>query len=273
KKYPRTLYKTGGEYESEIEREYFSLKLHFVNANAVPEVAGEEPLPWKNNYFIGRDQNKWRTDVPNFSKIRLKDLYDGIDLVYYGNKNSIKYDFVVHPGADPEQILLVYDFGEEYKGELRINEKEELEVKTRFGDLIEREPYCYQIIDGEKIEVDVHYKIIDANTYKYSFSVSSYNSDYPLIIDPELVYSTFIGGSDFEYGSAISVDGAGNAYITGFTHSTDFPTTPGAYDETFNGGADAFVTKLNSTGSALVYSTFIGGSGNDYAYVIDIDNG
>jgi len=127
------------EHDLKIERQYCTLNLNFINANPNPEVIGEEELPWKNNYFIGNELGKWRTDVPNYSKIRLRSLYDGIDLVYYGNKNGMKYDFVVQPGATPGQIHLSYDFGGFTNKEmLRINRASELEVKTPFGNLIER---------------------------------------------------------------------------------------------------------------------------------------
>ena len=97
--------------DTDIEREHFALKVKFLNANPDPDVIGEDRLPGKSNYFIGNDSSQWNTDVANYEKVRLRNLYDGIDLVYYGNKNSVKYDFVVQPGEDPSQILLAYDVG------------------------------------------------------------------------------------------------------------------------------------------------------------------
>lgn len=258
--------------EPEREYEYFVLKLHFIGANDDPEVIGDDRLPWNNNYFTGSDPSKWRTDIANNSRVRLKNIYEGIDLVYYGNNNSIKYDFVVQPGADPEQILLAYDFGKFDDNELlKINNECELEVKTPLGNLIERKPFSYQVINGKKVAVDTYYKIVNKESNNFTFSVDTYNPKYPLIIDPELTYSTFLGGSDSEYGYSIAVDASGNAYITGNTYSTNFPKTSGAYDETHNGNNDVFITKLNSSGSDLVYSTFLGGSSYDYGCSIAID--
>lgn len=260
------------EIESGLEKEYFSLKLKFVNANPNPRVIGEEILSWNTNYFIGNNSENWRTGIANFSKVRLQNLYPGIDLVYYGNQQNIKYDFVAEPGADPGQILLAYDFGSHNGGSVSINEKGELVVKTTFGDLIERKPYCYQIIDGKKVEIGVVYKILNAESNSFSFAPGTYDTTYPLIIDPELKYSTFLGGNGEEYARRIKIDGSGNVYITGRTASSNFPVTAGAFDQIYNGGAfDVFVSKLNASGSALVYSTFLGGTGDDNGNGIAVD--
>ncbi|MFC1731113.1 SUMF1/EgtB/PvdO family nonheme iron enzyme [candidate division KSB1 bacterium] len=256
----------------ERKYEYFSLKKHFVNSNPDPEIFGEERLPWETNSFIGNDPSKWRTNIPNHAKVRLENIYEGIDLVYYGNQSNIKYDFVVQPGADVGQILLKYDFGITDDCGLSVNEKDELEVHTPLGDLIERKPYCYQIINGNEIEVEAFYKIDDINENSFHFSIPSYNTDYPLIIDPELAYSTFLGGTGDDYGQVITADNSGNAYVTRYSPSADFPTTTGAYDESQNGGWDVYVTKLNASGNSLVFSTFVGGNANDDCYGITLDN-
>ena len=261
-------------HDPKIEREYYVLNLNFINANPNPEVIGEEILPWKNNYFIGNEPSKWRTDVPNYSKIRLRSLYDGIDLIYYGNKNGIKCDFVVQPGAAPGQILLSYDFGGFIDKELlRINGESELEVKTPFGNLIKRKPYCYQEINGEKIEIEANYRIIDEQLNIFTLNVSTYNSDFPIFINSEIVYSKSFDVTYDEYLKYISVDGNDNAYVIGYTESRDFPTTTGAFNENYNGGTyDVFVCKLNALGSALVYSTYLGGSDSESARGISVDD-
>jgi len=257
--------------EPDIELEHFALKLNFLNANPAPEITGEDRLSWNSNYFIGNDPSQWQTDVPNYSKIRIKDVYKGIDLVYYGGRKSIKYDFVVQPGENTSEIMLKYDFGGS-EGLLSINEKGELVVSTPFGDIIERKPFCYQIIEDEKKEIDISYKIIDSLKGSFRFKIGDYNHDYSLIIDPEIVYSTFIGGSSADEAYSIDVDMYGNAYVTGFTWSTDFPVTSGALDETFNGGDDdAFVLKMNADGSSLVYASFLGGSDDDNGQSIEVD--
>jgi len=260
--------------EPDIELEHFALKLNFLNANPAPEIIGEDRLSWNSNYFIGNDPSQWQTDVPNYSRIRLKDVYDGIDLVYYGNKNKIKYDFIVQPGEDPSEIMLNYDFSG-LEGLISINEKGELVVSTPLGDIIERKPYCYQVIEGEKIEIDISYDIVNSTEGSFRFSIGEYNHDYSLVIDPEIVYSTLIGGSNNDNGYNIEVDRSNNAYVTGNTLSIDFPVTSGVFDEMFNSiskwDSDAFIVKLNSDGSELVYATFVGGSDDDWGYSIAVD--
>ena len=148
------------------EYESFALKLAFVGANENPEIQGEDRLSWNNNYFIGNDSSKWRTDVPNYRKIRLTEVYKGIDLVYYGNRKRVKYDFVVKPGEDPNTILLQYEFGDT-GGSLSVNEKGELIVKTPLGELIEEKPYCYQKIGGKEISVEVQYEVVEGGIYRF----------------------------------------------------------------------------------------------------------
>lgn len=255
--------------------EYYAIELQFLAANSDPVITGEDRLPWNNNYFIGSNPDNWHTDVPNYSKIRVNNIYKGIDLVYYGGKNTIKYDFVVQPGANPDDIILTYDFGDFRKNDLlKINSDNELEVKTPLGKLIDRKPYSYQTIDGNKIEVDVRYEIVNLSENIYKFSIGKYSRAHHLVIDPELVYSTSIGGSERDESFGIAVDSGGNVYITGFTKSSNFPATSGAYDTTQNGwNADVFVSKLNPSGSSLLYATYLGGNildrGNDIA--VDTD--
>jgi len=220
----RSVVYRGDPSDIQPELENFALKVKFLNANPAPEVSGENRLPCTTNYFIGNDPTKWKTNVANYEKVRLENLYDGIDLVYYGNNSSVKYDFVVQPGSNPSQILLTYDLGEDTPGgALSINEKGEMVVSTPLGDVIERKPYCYQIINGEKVEVDVSYTIVDAGANSFTFRVGNYNPGYSLIIDPELVYSTFIGGSGNDGYDVvkIGVDSDGSVYITGKTESND----------------------------------------------------
>ena len=158
--------------KNDIEMEYYALKKHFVGANPNPEIKGMEKLPWSSNYLIGKDHSNWRTEIANYSKVRLYELYTGIDLVYYGNKSRLEYDFIVEPKADPNQIILSYDFGD-FKDEelLRINSNDELVVKTPFGNLIERKPYCYQLINGKKIKIDASFKIVNKESNNFTFSV------------------------------------------------------------------------------------------------------
>ena len=259
-----------GDRESEVEKEYFALKLNFLNANTSPEIVGEGRLPWNNNYFIGNDPSKWRTDVPNYEKIRLKNIYDGVDLVYYGNNNKIEYDFVVKAGHNLSNILLKYDFGTDTQGSLSVNTSDQMVVSTPLGDLLEHKPYCYQVINGKKVEVDGQYKILDASEHTFSFAVEEYNSAYDLVIDPTLEYSTYLGGSDDEGCNDIVVDDLGSVYVAGSTGSNNFQVY-NPYQSNFEGVYDSFVTKFSPSGITLEYSTYLGGSNNDGAIGLSID--
>ena len=157
--------------DSAPEYESFAIKTEFVGANSSADIVGEERLSWNNNYFFGSDPSKWQTDVPNYKKVRLLDIYNGVDLVYYGNKNRMKYDFVVKPGQDPSTISVKYDLGENAGNSLSINAKGQLVVSTPLGQVIENTPYCYQKIDGKDVAVEISYKIIDPET-TFSGSVS-----------------------------------------------------------------------------------------------------
>jgi hypothetical protein len=259
---------TGPEYES------FAVKTVFVGANQNPAVVGEDRLAWNNNYFVGNNPSKWRTDVPNYGKIRLKEVYSGIDLVYYGNKNRIKYDLVVKPGEDPSKIVLRYDLGANGGNALSINGNGELVVKTPLGDIIERKPYCYQKIDRKEVEVSIAYRIIDVSLNTFGFGIGAFNAGFDLYIDPELVYSTYIGGRTQEFGDkmGLAVDSSGNTYFAGITDSIDFPVTSGSIDGNLIGSWNGFVSKLNPSGTALIYSTVIGGGGDDCLSAIAIDS-
>ena len=207
-----------------------------------------------------------------------------IDLVYKGVPGGMKYEFIVHPGARPDNIRLAYTGIEG----LSIDDKGNLIIHTALGDVKDDSPYTYQEIDGKEVEVECRFVIarsgsdeaipynskdeiaspsarndksgtVSNQQFIYGFEVSSYNKDFPLVIDPGLSYSTFLGGSgdnSDDEGNGIAVDASGKAYVTGGTRSSNFPTTTGAFDTSHNGLADVFVTKLNPAGTALVYSTF-----------------
>jgi hypothetical protein len=244
--------------------EQMVVKATFVGANANPIVVGKERMDYKCNYFIGHDPDEWHTDVPNYRVVIYEEVYDGIDLKYYGNGRQMEYDFIVSPGADVSLIKIEYEGVES----VSINYKGELVVKTNWGEVIEQRPVIYQIDNSSRVTVAGEYSLKGANSF--GFELSGYNPALPLVIDPVLSYSTYLGGSFHDYGRAIAVDGLGNAYITGSTYSTDFPTE-GAYQRTYHGLDDAFVTKLSSSGNGLVYSTYLGGSHGDDGRAIAVD--
>ena len=245
-----------------------TVRMKLVGANAGAEVTGQEQLPGKINYFKGRDASKWQTAIANYAKVKYQGVYRGVDLVYYGNQRELEYDFVVAPGADAGVIKL------DFKGarKVHIAENGDLVLRTGAGDLHQRKPVAYQETDGARLAVDARYVITGGQV---GFQISDYDASKPLIIDPIISYSTYLGGSgNYEVGFGVAVDAAGNAYVVGTTASADYPVTPGAFQSTIGGNnseGDAFVTKLNATGTALVYSTYLGGSARDFAWDIAVD--
>jgi hypothetical protein len=241
------------------------LRTSFVGANHDPKVSGQDELPGKANYLIGNDPAKWRTGMPTYARVRYQALYPGIDLVYYGNQRQLEYDFVVAPGAHPQAITLAFEGADE----LEVDARGDLVLHTAAGALRHRKPVIYQEIDGVRREIPGGY--VSKGRHHVGFQVAAYDVERPLIIDPTLVFSTYLGGSSFESALGIAIDGAGNAYVVGGTQSADFPTTPGALLTTLNGGFDAFVAKLDPTGSALVYATYLGGNNIDQSSGIAVD--
>jgi uncharacterized protein (TIGR03437 family) len=234
--------------------------------------AGEEPLPGKANYFIGSDPAQWRTGVPTYAKVRYRSVYPGVDLVYYGNQRQLEYDFLVAPGGDPKQIRLGLDGA---KG-LRLDADGDLVVTASHGALAFHKPVVYQLVDGQRKAVVGNFAMLDKRTV--GFRVGDYDRAKPLVIDPVLTYSTYLGGSVWSSASAIAVDADGNAYVAGSTASTDFPVTQGALQATVptcSNCVAAFVAKLNPSGTALVYSTYLGASGSGTyarAYALAVDD-
>ena len=235
------------------------MRLEGASVTATP--AGEEKLPGMVNYFIGNDPAKWRTQIPIYARVHYRDIYRGIDLVYYGDHQQLEYDFILAPGADVKNIRLRFD------GALHLQRAAngDLLADMPEGTLTLRRPAIYQIEDGRRIPVSGEFALSPRHTVR--FRLGRYDRTKPLVIDPVLVYSTFLGGNGSDTAYAIAVDASGEAYIAGSTASTTFPVTPGAFQPQDNGGTqttNGFISKLNATGTALVYSTYLGGSGNNY---------
>ena len=224
---------------------------------------GQEELESKFNYFIGRDPNQWRTGVKQYARVKMEDVYPGIDMVYYGDQRKLEYDFFVKPGANPNAIRLKFG-GMEI---IHVDSRGSLILKTKSGELTFKVPAVYQ---DEKTKVQG--KFVKISRDEAGFEVPNYDRSKPLVIDPTLAYSTYLGGSGDEAGIDIVVDALGNAYVTGTTDSPNFPATGGAFQTAFGGGtSNAFVTKLNPTGSAVVYSTYLGGNAEDAGFSLAID--
>lgn len=232
------------------------LRMRLLHANAIAPAKGLEELTGKSNYFIGNDPKQWRLNVPNYGKVKFAGVYPGVDLVYYGNQRQLEYDFIVAPGADPALVQLGFAGAQHVK----ISPDGDLRLATKDGEVIWQKPYVYQEVDGARHEVEGHYLLIGKNAV--GFEVGSYDAGKALIIDPQLVYSTYLGGNSSDTAFGVAVDSSGNTYVTGLTGSTNFPTaSPIQASLASNGSSNAFVTKLNAAGDGIVYSTYLGGSG------------
>ncbi len=236
--------------------EMMMLKATFVGADSSLQMWGEGQVEHKCNYFVGDDPTRWRTDVPNYSMVTYKEVYPGIDLKYYGSDTKMEYDFVVSPGADISQIKIQY---EGVKG-IALNGEGDLVVKTMWGEVTEKRPLIYQARGGKRMTIEGRYRMLGDGAFGFSLS-GDYDPAIPVVIDPVLSYSTYLGGGDYDLPMAITVDGNGSVYVTGSTFSTDFPTVD--WYQTYQGHSDVFVTKLGANGSTLLYSTYLGGSAHE----------
>lgn len=238
---------------------------------AIRQARGEDLLPGKVNYFIGNDPAKWQTDLPTYAKVRYTGVYPGVDLVYYGNQRQLEYDFVIAPGGDASMIRL------NFAGQksMRITANGDLSLEGAQGATTIRKPVVYQEINGQRAPVLGSFRLAANNSV--AFSLGSYDRSKALVIDPVLVYSTYLSGtSGWNQGNGIAVDGEGNAYVTGFTQAPNFPVTGGAFQAAMGvANPSVFVTKFNATGTGLLYSTYLGGNTpspyGDEAYGIAVD--
>jgi len=234
------------------------LRLRFLGANPKPAITGQTPESGTVNYIIGNDPARWHTNLATYGELLYRDLWPGIDLLFRSENGQLQYEFLLRPGARAQDIQLAYLGARN----LSVDGDGNLIIHTSLGSITDTRPVSYQLIDGKRVQVASRFALQRRSTY--GFAVGSYDRTLPLIVDPGLVYSTYLGGKGDDSGYGIAVDSAGQAYVTGGTYSaTDFPKTAGAYNTLHNGTQDVFVTKLNSSGSALVYSTYFGGSGDE----------
>ena len=271
------------------------VRLKLVGSDAAPRVWGEQPLPGRINYFLGNNPQAWHTEIPTFAQVRYGSVYRGVDLVYYGRQGELEYDFELAAGADPRHIHLGVEGGER----LELTPGGDLLLHVAGGEVRLQRPVAYQRVGLERRSVAVRYVLGPAGpdlgvkdsrspdvrarrlrSQEVGFAVGSYDRLQPLVIDPVLSYATYLGGTGGDVAYAIAVDSSGNAYVTGQTFSTDFPTaptTPAPFQSANKGNGDVFVTKLNSSGSSsgsgLAYSTYLGGTGADAGYGIAVLNG
>ncbi|HWS86861.1 MAG TPA: FG-GAP-like repeat-containing protein [Pyrinomonadaceae bacterium] len=248
------------------ERRSGTLRLVMEGASRSPKVEGHDPLPGRSNYLRGREARGWRTGVPTFGRVRYESVYRGIDAVYYGRQGRLEYDFVVAPGADPSRIRLRFDGARS----TRVEENGDLVISTEVGDVRQQRPVAYQEFDGGRREVKAGY-VLDKRG-RVRFDLGAYDRTRELVIDPVLVYSSYLGGADADTGTSIAVDAAGSAYVAGTTSSTDFPVTGGALQTSKGDFNDAFILKLSADGRSLVYATYLGGGGDEQCNAVAVDS-
>lgn len=257
--------------ENEENEQGIALAMHFIDAKPDVKIEGQMKDTGKVNYFKGNNSEKWFTDLSTYRKVVYKNLWKGIDLVFYGTNGQLKYEFIVYPGADYQDIVLSY----EGSHDISLDHEGNLLIKNDWGVLVDKAPLSYQEIEGRKQLLHSSFVIKHGDNSVYCFEIGKgYNPNYPIRIDPGLIYSTYIGGNAADQGTGIAIDSSGNAYVTGITSSLDFPTTTGVFQPTFGGGfSDAFISKLNNEGTALIYSTYLGGSGAEFGSFIAVDSG
>ena len=235
-------------------RQGLALRLRFLGASPRATLSGAERSPGRVNYLIRNDPSRWQQDLPTYREVVYRRLWPGVDLAVRGRGGQLKYEFRLAPGSDPARIRLAYR-GQE---RLSLDRDGRLRVETALGTLRDNRPVSYQPIGRRRVAVESSFALRDGGAY--GFALGAYDRHRPLVIDPGLAYSTYLGEGSATYGQEIAVDDAGSAYVTGSTYSIDFPTTAGAFDTSRNGGdRDIFVTKLNAARSDLEYSTYLGG--------------
>jgi hypothetical protein len=244
------------------------IRMHLEGASASPQVDASERLPGSVNYFIGSDPKDWHTDIPSYARVKYTGVYPGVDLIYYGNHGRLEYDFVLAPGVAPSAIKMNL----EGANKLRINSNGDLVVSVSGAEIKLQKPVVYQQVNGTRHEISGRYLL--QGKHDISFAVAAYDRTQPLVLDPVLNYSSYLGGSGDDSAFSIAVDAQGDAFVTGTTFSTDFPSTANAFNKgplTVNTQGAVFVTELNPTGTQELYSSYLAGSGGDSGLGIALD--
>ena len=254
-------FKTGGAVVYTLRH---GICLSFPGSDSIAPAA-DDPRPSITNYFFGSNPTNWRLNVPTYSRVRYRELYSGTDLAFYGNEGSLEYDFIVRPGADPLRIRMAFDGADG----ITLTGRGDLVIKIAGHAISLRKPTIYQDVKSGRRTIPGGYQLAGKTV---SFKLGRYDHSLPVIIDPVLNYSTFFGGSSDDTAYAVATDPSGNTYIAGSTASVDLPTTTGALNRRFIGGTlDAFVAKFSPSGT-LVYTTYLGGTGDDEAYGLAVDS-
>ncbi len=255
---------------------FCAFQMQFIGANPQARIRGDEELSGKINYLNGNNPAQWRSGIPTFAKARIDEIYPGINLVYYGKQHMIEYDLTVAPGASPDSIALDFDGADK----ITTNAQGELIFKLGAREIFQPRPLIYQMIEGTRKEITGGYRLL--NAHRVAFAIGKYDRALPLVIDPILSYATYFGGTLGEFATAVAVNpNDGSIYIAGQTFSKKFYTngwsfsTTNAYQTNFGGGkitGDAFVARFDNLGKNLIYLTYLGGSTDDGALGVAVDN-
>lgn len=243
------------------------LHMSFEGAASASRIVGERLLPGKLNYFVGNDPNKWRTGVPTYAAVEYKKIYPGIDLLFYGNGRALEYDLNVQPGADPGVIALHFAGNSSLKTDSAGN----LLVRLTPGEIELRRPVVYQRSGHDRDEIPAGYVV--ASDHDVRIALGAYDHSRPLVVDPAVIFSTYLGGDSDDWAAGIAVDSNGDVFVAGQTTSANFPTTPNSINPgpPSSSGESIFVTEMDPTGTSVLYSTYIGGNGGEVGLELAID--
>ena len=243
-----------------------AVRMRLVGARTDAEIQGVDPLPGRSHFLVGRDPARWRTNTPTFARVQSRNVYRGIDLLHYGVEGrQLEYDFVVAPGVDPGMIRLAFDGADR----LRLDDNGDLVLHVGATQLRFGAPRVYQAsAEGRRIVAGA-WRLADASTA--GFRIGAYDTSKPLVIDPTVALATYVGGSGADQAFAIALGADGSVFVTGNTTSPNFPTTLGSFATTPRGGVDAFVVRLKADFTTALYSTYLGGSGDDAGRSIAVD--
>jgi hypothetical protein len=239
------------------------VRMHLVKGNSRAKVAASDPLPGRINYYIGNDPSKWQTGVGQYARVSYENVYPGVNMAFHGAQRQMEFDFIVAPGANSAPIELGFSGARRISTDASGN----LVLSSAAGDLVLHCPVAYQEQNGGRQLVDARF-VLKANN-EVAFALGPYDRSRELVIDPTLTFATYLGGNAEDEAFAIAVDSSGNTYVAGQTASTNFPGNPTTVSSA--GGFDAFVSKLNASGTALDFTTLIGGSANDSALGIAVN--